>query len=70
MAVKKTKETGKCWSGGGSCKSNVTWGLIVLLLGLYMLSKDMGWIETKLSFWTIIILIIGLAMVGGAMSKK
>jgi len=34
-------------------------GLLLLLIGLYWLAKDMGWIQPQVSTWAVIFIIVG-----------
>ena len=52
------------------CGSGVNFGLIIILIGLYMLAKDMGWIQTNIGFWTIVFLVVGLSFVLGSLRKR
>ncbi len=38
-------------------------GLLVLGIGLFWLAKDLGWISTTISTWTVIFVVVGLALV-------
>lgn len=40
-----------------SCGS--TFALLILLIGLYWLAKDMGWIQPQISIWALIFIIVG-----------
>jgi len=37
----------------------IGFALIVLVIGLYWLSKDMGWIQTDVSIWPILLIVLG-----------
>lgn len=41
------------------CCSGSTFALLILLIGLYWLAKDMGWIQPQVSVWAIIFIIVG-----------
>jgi len=42
-----------CFTGGSS------FALLILLIGLYWLAKDMGWIQPQVSIWAVIFIIVG-----------
>ncbi len=42
-----------CFTGGSSI------ALLILLVGLYWLAKDMGWIQPQVSIWAVIFIIVG-----------
>ncbi len=42
------------------CTGGSTFALLILLIGLYWLAKDMGWVKPQVSMWAIIFVIIGL----------
>ncbi len=37
----------------------IGFALVVLVIGLYWLSKDMGWIQTDVSIWPILLIVLG-----------
>jgi hypothetical protein len=39
--------------------SGIGFGLVILLIGVLFLLRDLGYITTKISFWTYFFLIIG-----------
>lgn len=49
----KTKVRCYTWTGGSSL------ALLILLIGLYWLAKDMGWIQPQVSIWAVIFIIVG-----------
>lgn len=55
---RRTKESKihsfRCYSGGSS------FALFILLIGMYWLARDMGWIQPQVSNWAIIFIILGL----------
>lgn len=42
------------------CTGGSTTALLILMIGLYWLAKDMGWIRPNISMWAIIFIIVGL----------
>jgi len=71
MVVKKAKTVDAGWKGWNCCGgSGVHFGLIIILIGLYMFATDMGWIQTNISFWTILLLVLGLSLFLGGLKKK
>lgn len=42
------------------CARGSTFALLILLIGLYWLAKDMGWIKPQISIWAIIFIVVGL----------
>lgn len=36
-----------------------TFALLILLIGLYWLARDMGWIKPQVSIWAVIFIVVG-----------
>lgn len=49
----KVQSRSYCFTGGSSL------ALLILLIGLYWLAKDMGWIQPQISIWALIFIIVG-----------
>lgn len=49
-----TKVSCHCSLGRGSGLA-----LMIILIGLYWLAKDMGWIQPQISTWAVIFIVIG-----------
>ncbi len=49
------------WTGSESRIS--IFGFLVLGIGLFWLAKDLGWLSTTISTWTVIFVVVGLALV-------
>lgn len=56
--MKKVNETK--WQSFKCYKPGIGFPLVILLIGLYWLGRDLGWIETRISLWPIILIAIGL----------
>lgn len=59
------KRMGKKFGGSrmyyhSSCCRGSSIALLILLIGLYWLAKDMGWIQPQVSIWAIIFIVVGL----------
>jgi hypothetical protein len=44
--------------------------LILLVIGLFWLAKDMGWITTNVSLWAILLIVLGAYWFISSMFKK
>jgi len=56
--MKKNKKENNSWFC--CCPGNKTfWGILLLLLGLWYLAKDLGWISWNISFWAIALIFCG-----------
>lgn len=43
------------------CGSNgYGWGILLLVVGLFFLAKDFGWLSVDVSFWTVVLIVFGL----------
>jgi len=56
------KKYGLCWhcgrGGGGS-----GFGILLLVIGLFFIAQDFGWIPTAVSFWPVFLAAVGLYFV-------
>ena len=43
-----------------SRKLNIGFPLLLLVIGVYWLAKDMGWIETTISIWPILLIVFSI----------
>lgn len=41
------------------CSSGSTFALLILLIGIYWLAKDLGWVQQKVSIWALILIVVG-----------
>ena len=42
-------------------RSNISGlSLLILVVGLFWLAKDLGWINTKISIWPVLLIVFGL----------
>lgn len=58
--MKKSKTKAHVWSccwGGSLC------GWFLILIGLWFLAKQLGWISTSFSIWPVIFIIIGIYII-------
>ena len=53
------KKVAKDWKGNCKCHG-VGLALILLVIGLFWLGKDMGWIDVKISIWPILLIVLAL----------
>ncbi|MAG28528.1 hypothetical protein CL632_00045 [bacterium] len=51
------------------CSSN-GWGVVLILIGLYYLSLNQGWIESGLPFWPVVAIIFGAYMLFRGLTRK
>lgn len=49
--------------------SGIGFGLVLLLIGILFLLRDLGYITTKISFWTYFLLVIGAWWVLGRLFR-
>ena len=63
MAKQKVYWESYCCRGSG-------FALIILVIGLYWLAKDLGWIETKVSIWAVLLIVIGAYWFLSSMIKR
>jgi len=49
--------------------SGIGFGLVLLLIGVLFLLRDLGYITTKISFWTYFFLIVGVWWVLGRLFR-
>ena len=49
--------------------SGISFGLVLLLIGIIFLLQDLGYITTKISFWTYFFLVIGAWWVFGRLFR-
>jgi len=45
------------------CHGGLFWGVIFLILGAWLLARDLGYISSGVSLWPIILIILGLWMI-------
>ena len=43
-----------CFGGGWY------WGALLLLVGLFFLAKELGWVSLNISIWPVVLIIFGL----------
>ena len=58
--AKKAQEEGHHWCCCYGRGNGLFWGLIILLIGLWILAKDLGWITFDVSIWAIVLIFVGL----------
>ncbi len=39
------------------------WGLFILVLGIWFLAKDLGWISLNISIWPIVLIVLGIWLI-------
>lgn len=44
--------------------------LILILIGGFWLAQDMGWINTTISFWPILLIVVGIGMLVNSYWKR
>ena len=42
------------------CGSGWYWGALLLLVGLFFLAKELGWVSLNVSIWPVVLIIFGL----------
>lgn len=47
------------WSNCCGCDERSTWGIALLALGSYFLARDLGWIPSDISVWTVLLIAAG-----------
>ena len=52
------------------CGKSIGFPLVVLLLGLYLLARDLGWITTRVSFWAVLLILVGVYWLIGYFYNK
>jgi len=58
--MKKTKTEAHLW--WCCCSGGLFWGFLLLILGLWFLAKDLGFISLNVSIWPVILIILGIWM--------
>ena len=53
---------GMWWSRCCGCDNNSVWGISLLGLGAYFLARDLGWIPSDISVWTVLLIAGGFMM--------
>lgn len=53
-----------CYAGFSS------FALLILLIGLYLLARDLGWIPAKISGWTLFFLLLGFYWLVKSLFKR
>jgi len=54
----KAKEHGWNWC----CCSSTGWGIFFLVVGLFWLARELGWIASTISLWPIVFIALGAYM--------
>ena len=54
----------KVWGGG------LFVGTVLIILGLYFIGREMGWLPHGFPFWAVIIIAAGIFMVTGALRQR
>ncbi len=49
--------------------TKLTIGLFLVILGLYLFGKEMGWITTTFPFWPVILVAFGAFVAAGELSR-
>jgi len=63
--AKKDKANEEHWHTWCCCccgSGRLFWGIIILLIGLWILAKSLGWITFDISIWAIVLIFVGLWM--------
>jgi len=47
------------WQRRSYSTFSIGFALLVLVIGMYFLAKDMGWIQPTISIWPIILIVLG-----------
>jgi len=67
--MEKKKDDMKSFAWSGRC-SGVGLPLILLIVGVYWLLKDLGYIQTNISIWPILLIVLGLYWIIGRIFCK
>ena len=59
--MKKAKTEANAWYWC-CCRGGLFWGILFLVLGLWFLAKDLGYISFSVSIWPVILIILGVLM--------
>lgn len=49
--------------------TKLTVGLFLVILGLFMFAREMGWITSSFPFWPVILVAFGAFIAAGELSK-
>jgi len=49
--------------------THLTIGMFLIILGILMYAKQVGWIAPDFPVWSVVLIALGIVMVAGEMSK-
>jgi len=42
------------------CSSTIVWGIVFLIVGVYLLAKELDLIQIDIPFWPLVLIILGI----------
>jgi uncharacterized membrane protein len=52
------------------CCSTSWWGVFLILIGVYLIAKQQGWITSDIPFWPVVAIVVGVYLLAkGSQSK-
>jgi len=56
-----TKDNNSSFCGKWCCRGGgFGWGTFFILIGLFLLAREMGWIAIQVSFWPVFLIALGV----------